>query len=374
MKKLITIVVLAIVIIVLIVIFGGSPTPSSTTKEPIKIGAIISETGVAAAFGEMAHKGIQLAVDEINGAGGVDGRSVQIVWENDQTDPKVSSGLFQKVTGIDKVGAIIGSNFDFVTQPLFSLAKTNKVVVVSPSNPRIPGAFDTNDHAFVMMTEFDTIVRAFSYYFKKEQYSQLGIVRFESSFAESIEKTLDTMQAEMGKKPIISETYKQIGNNDFKTQILKLKQAKVDLVFLDMIGPDPITFVQQANALGFKPKYITHIGIQDALSTKGVDANIFNDTVLINWNFSPPSFAEKFVKKYGIQPDKSADRAYDAVYVLAQAIAQTPAGADVATTLEQGTFVTPNTSFKFNANHAADTTRVLIQIIKEGKLMEYTVK
>ncbi len=371
MKKLITIVILAVVIIVLIVIFGGSPTPSSTTKEPIKIGAIISETGVAAAFGEMSHKGIQLAVDEINTAGGISSRPVQIVWENDQTDPKVSSGLFQKVTGIDKVGAIIGSNFDFVTQPLFSLAKTNKVVVVSPSNPRIPGAFDTNDHAFVMMTEFDTIVRTFASYLKGAQYTQLGIVRFESSFAESIEKTLNAMQVEMGKEQLISETYKQIGNNDFKTQILKLKQAKVDLVFLDMIGPDPVTFVQQANALGFKPTYITHIGIQDALSIKGVDPNMFNGFVLINWNFSPASFADKFMKKYGVQPDKSADRAYDAVYVLAQAIAQTPVGADVATTLEQGTFVTPNTSFKFNTNHAADTTPVLIQSITEGKLVPF---
>lgn len=371
MKKLTIIVVIAIIVIVLISVFSTKPSSPAGSKEPIKIGVIISETGFAAAFGEMSHKGIQLATDEINASGGIDGRKVEIVWENDQTDPKVSSGLFQKVTGIDKVDAIIGSNFDFVTQPLFSLAKTNKVVVISPSNPRIPGAFDTNDHAFVMMTEFDTIVRSFKDYLNKETYSQLGIVRFESSFAESIEKTLNTMQSELGKNPLISETYKQIGNNDFKTQILKLKQAKVDLVFLDMIGPDPVTFVQQANALGFKPKYITHIGIQDALSINGVDPNMFNGTVLINWNFSPASFYERFMKAYTVQPDKSADRAYDAVYVLAQAIAKKPAGTDLATTLEQGTFVTPNTSFKFNANHAADTTPVLIQTIKEGKLVEW---
>jgi branched-chain amino acid transport system substrate-binding protein len=354
-----------------VVIASSKQGPVLTSAGPIKIGAIISETGFAAAFGEMSHKGIQLAADEINASGGISGRKVEIVWENDQTDPKVSSGLFQKVTGIDKVHAVIGSNFDFVTQPLFSLAKTNKVVVISPSNPRIPGAFDTNDHAFVMMTEFDTIVRSFKEYLSKETYSQLGIVRFESSFAESIEKTLNAMQSELGKKPLISETYKQIGNNDFKTQILKLKQAKVDLVFLDMIGPDPVTFVQQANALGFKPKYITHIGIQDALSIQGVDPNMFNGTVLINWNFSPASFYERFVKAYGVQPDKSADRAYDAVYVLAQAIAKNPAGTDLATTLESGTYVTPNTSFKFNANHAADTTPVLIQTIKDGKLTSW---
>ncbi len=375
MKKLILIAIVAIVVILLIALFGGSKTPgSSNGKEPIKIAAIISETGVAAAFGEMAHKGMALAQKEINDAGGIDGRMLEIVWENDQTDPKVSSGLFQKVTGIDKVSAIIGSNFDFVTQPLFSLASTSKVVVISPSNPRIPGAFDTNSHAFVMMTEFDTIIRSFKDYLSKESYTQLGIVRFESSFAESIQNTLGALQAELGKKPIISETYKQIGNNDFKTQILKLKQAKVDLVFLDMIGPDPMTFVQQAKALGFNPKYITHIGIQDALSIQGIDPNMFNGMVVINWNFSPASFMEKFQKAYGIAADKSADRAYDGVYVLAQAISQSKEPGDLASILEQGTFVTPNGPFKFNAKHAADQTPVLMQIIKEGKLVDYVAQ
>lgn len=371
MKKLI---ILVIAIVIIIIVILGSSSSSPTATGPIRLAAIISETGFAAAFGEMSHKGIQLAVDEINAAGGIDGRMVEIVWENDQTDPKVSSGLFQKVTAIDKVDAIIGSNFDFVTQPLFSLAATNKVVVVSPSNPRIPGTFDTNSHAFVMMTEFDTIIRSLEGYLGKESYTQLGIVRFESAFAESIMNTLDTMQKELGKKPIISETYKQIGNNDFKTQILKLKQAKVDLVFLDMIGPDPVTFVQQARALGFTPRYLTHIGIQDALSIQGVEPTLFDGFIVLNWNYSPASFNDKFQKVYGIAADKSADRAYDAVYVLAQAVAQNPAGTDLAVTLEKGSFVTPNTTFKFNAQHAADMTPVMVQTIKGGKIVPYMVE
>lgn len=366
MKKII-VGIIVLIIIVLIIVSSGSKSNSGE----IKIGAVISETGVAAAFGEMSHKGIDLAVDEINKAGGVDGKKVTVVFENDQTDPKVSSGLFQKLTGIDKVSAIIGSNFDFVTQPLFSLAKTNNVVVVSPSNPRISGAFDTNQYSFVMMTEFSDIIRQFGNYLKNTEYTQLGIVRFESSFAESIQNTLNDMQKEMGKKPIISETYKQIGNNDFKTIILKMKQAKADLVFLDMIGPDPVTFVNQAKQLGYNPKIITHVGIQDALAMKDVDPNMFNGVYSINWNVSPESFVQKFEAKYGVMPDKSANRAYDAVYVLAQAISKSKDSVELAKKLETMTFTTPNGDFKFNANHAADSTEVLIQKIEGGKLVEF---
>ena len=363
MKKIFGFVLLVVVLLIVVVLVKD---PESTGT--IKIGAIISETGVAAAFGEMSHKGIDLAVKEINEKGGIDGKKVEVVFEDDQTDPKTAAGAFQKLTGINNVSAIIGSNFDFVTQPLFSLAATNKVVVVSPSNPRIPGAFDTNSHSFVMMTEFSDIVREFDSYLKTAQYTQLGILRFESSFAEKIQTTLNEMQSEYGKKPIVVETYKQIGNNDFKTQILKLKQAKVDMVFLDMIATDPVTFMNQAKQLSYFPKIITHIGIQDAMGMKDVDPNMFNGAVLINWNFSPTPFISKFETAYGVKPDKSANRAYDAVYVLAQAIAK---GGDLAKTLESEVFLTPNEQFKFSANHAAENTPVLVQTIKDGKLVEY---
>lgn len=370
MKKYILLAV-AVILVLVFAINTNNSNKKSSDSQTIKLGAIISETGVAAAFGEMSHKGIALAVKEINNNGGIDGRKVEVVYEDDQTDPKVSSGLFQKVTGVNKVDAIIGSNFDFVTQPLFSLAKTNKVVVVSPSNPRIPGAFDTNEYSFVMMTEFDSIVRNLKKYLENEKYEQLGILRFESSFAEQIQTSLNDVQKEMGKKPIISETYKQIGNNDFKTQILKLKNSKVDLVFLDMIGPDPVTFINQSRQLGYSPKIITHIGIQDALAMKDIDQKILEGIVLINWNESPSVFKDKFTKEYGIIPDKSANRAYDAVYVLSEAVSKATSSESLPYTLRTKEYMTPNGSFGFNANNSAKDTPILIQKIKDGRFVMY---
>jgi hypothetical protein len=158
MKKIIiAIIVLMVVGVVVWNVQKSSQT--GTAYAPIKIGAIISETGVAASFGEMAHKGIELAAKEINANGGMGGRMVEIIYEDDRTDPKAAAGAYQKLTGIDNVDGIIGSNFDFVSQPIFALAKTGDTVVISPSNPRIAGSFDTNSHAFVMMTDFDNVMR-----------------------------------------------------------------------------------------------------------------------------------------------------------------------------------------------------------------------
>ncbi|MEN9524167.1 MAG: leucine-, isoleucine, valine-, threonine-, and alanine-binding protein BraC [Candidatus Parcubacteria bacterium] len=363
MKKVIF-AVIVIIILILVVVFAGK---SDSSPQTIKIGSILSETGVAASFGEMSHKGIELAAKELNESG-VNGQKVQIVYEDDQTDPKTAAGLYHKLTGVDHVDAIIGSNFDFVTQPLFSLAKDGDTIVISPSNPRIPGSFDTNKNSFVMMTEFSDIIRVFKTYLSTTTYKQLGIVRFESSFAEQIEKTLNDIQIELGKKPLISETYKQIGNNDFRTQILKLKQSGVDLVFLDMIAIDPYTFVTQAKQLGYNPKIITHVGLQDALSVPDVDPKVFNGVVSVNWNVSTDDFIKRFNDAYGIKPDKSANRAYDAVYILVDALTMIKKDkSKLVSTLETVNFTTPNGSFAFNKNHSAVTTQVRLDIVKDGK-------
>lgn len=361
------------IVVIILVIVGVSLSKNSKPQSasPIKIGAVISETGVAASFGEMSHKGIALAVKEINAAGGINGRQVEAVYADDGTDPTKAASAFQKLTSVDKVDAIIGSNFDFVTQPLFTLSSTTQTVVVSPSNPRIPGAFDPTGYAFVMMTDFENIVRKFEQFLRATNYKQMGILRFPSSFGESITKTFDAMQQELGKKPLVVETYNTFGNNDFRTQIIKLKKAGVDLLFLDMITNDPVMFVKQAKTLNYNPTLLSHNGFKDAYMLKDVDQSIFNGLVMIDWNVAPEEFVTKFTQEFGTEPDKSANRAYDAVYVLANAIAKAKNKQDVPNVLINERFTTPNGPFSFTANHAAANTEASILIVEKGKLVPW---
>lgn len=368
------------VVILLIIGFAynkkvGAPGAGGVdmSKEPIKIGAVVSLTGVAASFGEMSKYGIDLAVDEINAAGGVNGRPVAVVYGDDQTDPKTAVGMYQKLTSIDRVDAIIGSNFDFVTQPVFALASSSDTVVVSPSNPRISGGFDTNRHSFVMMSDFSKIVSELTNYLAQVDHKQLAIVRFESVFSEQISRTLNDIELSLKKPAIITETYKQIGNNDYKTIILKLKKAGADIVFLDMVATDPLTFVNQAKQLGYSPKIITHAGIEGPLAMKGVDTSIFDGIVVLDWNASSDVFKSKFEAKYKLVPTNSANRAYDAVYILSKAVADANSDkARIVSSLESQTFVTPNGPFKFTPEHAAGKTPVQIVEIKGGKYVLWT--
>ncbi len=342
----------------------------STDSSPIRLGAVLSLTGVAAPFGEMSRLGIQLAVKEINEEEGVEGRMVEVIYEDDRTDPKAAVGAYQKLVSVDKVDGIIGSNFDFVTQPLFSLAKGGDVAVISPSNTRIPGAFDTNEKSFVMLADFSRILDGMQGYLKDTEFTQAGVVRFESAFGEEITRSLDRMVVALGKPRVINESYKEIGNNDFRSIIIKLKQQGVDLIFADMSGNDLLTFVAQGKQLGFTPKIITHGYIREGLANENADPKQLDGIVMLDWETPAPAFTKAFMDVYGKDPVNSADHAYEAVYLLADALSNV-ATKDVAVYLEKTRFTTPNGPFSFTKEHAALETPVALFIVKDGKLVDY---
>ncbi len=352
--------------------YGIADRSKEGSKDTIKLGAIISMTGFAADFGEMSKKGIDLAVSEINAKGGINGRQIEVIIEDDRTDAKTAAGLYQKLTSVDHVDGIIGSNFDFVTQPIFALAKTGTTAVISPSNPRIAGSFDTNEHSFVMMSDFDKMIRAFEGFLGSENYNRLGILRFDSAFSAEIAQTLSEIAVANGKQAVFEETYKAIGSNDFRTAILKLKKEKVDLLFLDMIGQDTLTFLTQARQLGYTPRLFTYTEALATMQTvKGVDLSLYENIVVVNWDVVTADFSKVFEAEYQIKPVKSAHRAYEAVYLLAEAVAAVKDPSKVSSYLESHEFTTPNGSFAFTKEHAAENTPVTIEIVKGGKFEAY---
>jgi ABC-type branched-subunit amino acid transport system substrate-binding protein len=151
--------------------------------------------------------------------------------------------------------------------------------------------------------------------------------------------------------------------------ILKLKSAGVDLVYVDAVDPDILTFVNQAKQLGFTPRIMMETSVKDTLATPGVHQSLLDGIVVLDWDITPPSFAQKFEALYRRAPDNSANRAYDATYILADAIAKNNGGSSLASILESTQFTTPNGPFAFTADHAASDTPVAIEVIKNGQVV-----
>ncbi|MFA6432237.1 MAG: ABC transporter substrate-binding protein [Candidatus Paceibacterota bacterium] len=367
MNKQITWAIVAIVIISLVV-WGVRSSGSKTQNDanPIRIGILNSLTGSAAPWGEAAKNGVDLAVKEINSKGGINGRLVEAVTEDDHTDGKQALSAYNKLVSIDDVQGVVGGVFDFSAIPIEPLALNNRVAFVSPQNFRMPGGFMGNEQSFVMMTDFSTVIRVAKEYLAASGVKKLAVVHFTSAWGNEISRTLDTVMKELGKGGVIDDSYTQIGGNDFRTTVAKLKSQGVDAVFLDMLGDDPLNFLKRSKELGFVPKVITYNGALDAFA--GVnDKSLIEGVVILNWEIYGKDFEVLYRNEYNSEPSKSSDKWFDAIYVMANAIANSTSTEGVASYIASHTFTTPNATIAFTADHTVNSTPVEIQVIKDGK-------
>ena len=361
---------IAVLVVIIAMTVSSHKTSTAVSTQPIKIGAVLSLTGFAAPWGEYQKKGIELAVKTINDKGGIDGRKVEVTIEDDTTDGKNAVSAYSKLVNINNVQGVIGGVFDFTAQPLIPLALNNKIPLISASNFRIAGGFDLNDQSFVMMTDFNKVIRGLKTYLAGNNTKKLAVVHFKSTFGKEIAKTLEAVAKENGLSGIIDESYGQIGTNDFKTTIAKLKQQGVDTVFLDMVGNDPVNFLKRSKELGFTPKIISYNGITDSFVNE-TDKSLLEGVVILNWEINSAEFTSLYKAQYDAVPAKSADKAFDAVYVLATALVHTSDSSPVASYIANNEFTTPNATIKFTPDHAVQNTPVEIDIVKGGVLVPY---
>ncbi len=352
----------------------GSSARTGQSINPIKIGASISLTGVAADFGQMSKKAMELAVEEINAKVGVDGRKVELYIEDDQTDPKSAVSAYRKLVDVNKVEAVVGGIFDFTAQPIFPLAEKDKVTFISPVNFVIDGSFEMNPYSFVMYPRFDQVVRELDSVIASKNIKTLGMIRFESGFGESIQNTLKSiMQKQNGQ--FVAETYKAIGGSDFRTNILKLtdsalKGNKLDAVFLDMLDFDIVKYLGDSKNLGFKKQIIGYTTLRDVLKNDKVNKADLEGAIMLDWEIPSAEFSRTFEAKYGEVPRRGANKSYDAVYVLAEAIARSEGKENIPKYIESNRFSTKGGAFSFGQNRAVTDTSVKVFQVKSGQLVE----
>jgi branched-chain amino acid transport system substrate-binding protein len=370
--KLSKIIGIVVILLILGVVIGGSHNrKSSDSTDPIRIGASLSLTGVAADFGDMSKKAMELAVAEINENGGMEGRKVELYIEDDKTAPQDALSAYRKLVDIDHVDAVVGGLFDFTAQPLFPLAQNEKVTFVSPVNFAIEDSFVLNDYIFVMYPTFESVVRQLKDSIDKKGVKQMSMLRFQSDFSAEIEETIEEVLTELNKPALITETYPEIGNSSFRTPIVKLKEKNPDAIFLDMLDFDISRYLVEAKNLGFTPQLFAYTTLRDVLDKGETDPALLEGAIMLDWEIPSDDFTKRFEAKYSEKPRRGADKSYDAVYMLAEAIAHADSAEEVPEYIEEHTFKTPNATFSFTDDHAGTDLEVKVWEVKDGKLVEF---
>lgn len=298
-----------------------------TKKESkeIKIGVITPLTGEGATYGEATKQGLDLALEEINKAGGVDGKNVKLLYEDSQIKPRPATGAIHKLITIDKVPVIIGAFGSSVTLSIAPIAERNKVVLFSASSTAddIKGA---GDYIFRNVPPNRAQGKtAAKFAIEKLGKKRAAVFHINNDYGISLTKSFQETFKQEGGDLLITETYNQ-GDRDFKTQLSKIKEKNPDVVFYPGHYQESGLILKQARELGIKSEFIGGDGSYSSELIKiAGDAAEGSYYTLMAMGYGVAddeikAFTEAFQKKYGIEPDVYSGYAYDALKIIVRAI------------------------------------------------------
>ncbi len=315
MKKIILIVVGIIIILAVVGISKNYNRP--TSGETIKIGGNFALTGYGASWAENQLNGAQLAIKEINGAGGVLGKKLELVPEDNRTESKGAVSATNKLISFDKVSFLL-TGWGEQTEPIIPIIDQNKIITLTVA-AGIPGITKSSKYLFRTWPSDGMAVESLVNYARQQGYKKIGFIHTTASWENSLTEFFSTDAAKRGIDlgDPISVT---IDTQDFKTHIVKLKEQKLDAVFIPM-GPGPLErFVKQSRDLGLNVPFLYPVDVITLGLPEKVASAYLKGIIYARYASPKQDFINSFEKEYGKEPGVSADTAYDAIYMIANAI------------------------------------------------------
>ena len=308
--------------IVGIFLIGGAGSCRSR-GETIKIGWIGVLSGENAVAGDMIKRGTDLAVKQINDAGGINGRQLEVIYQDDQLDPKVGVSAFEKLVSVDRVPVVIQAIGSSVMLAEAPLAERRKVVLISPTctSDEITNA---GDYIFRISPrdsdQGEVLARIASQKFNAKKSACLFI---NNAYGEGLRNNYVQSFQRDGGEVAVTEGF-NTGTTDLRTQLVKVKAANVPVTALISHFQEGATALRQARELGLRMQFIGPDGLFVPriidLTTNASDGLI---VTTFGWNKETPiarQFSTAFQATYNMEPDVFAAYGYDCLRVIANAI------------------------------------------------------
>lgn len=315
---------------------GGTKEESAAPAEsgdsasggPILLGTISPNTGNLAAYGTAIMNGVNLAVEEINAAGGVLGSQIQVINADDQGDPTECMNAFNSLVS-QGVGLIIGSVTSSCTSAITDSANEEEVVLTSPSSTA--DSITTEDDYVFRACYADSFQGAIAAaYAKQAGYAKVGVVYCTAdTYSKGLYDSFSAACEKYGVEVAAVESTASMDVQDYTNQFASMVNAGVELVYApyyyDVIGPYLVT---QARAAGYTGIIMGADGYDGAPSyvVEGADLTAFNDVYWTN-HYDPAdesalvqNFVKAFQDKYGESPMAMSALAYDCVYMYKTAM------------------------------------------------------
>ena len=354
---------------------SGTPPGGGDT---IKVGEFASLNGSEAAFGRSSHNGTVLAVEQINAAGGVLGKKLELRYEDNQSKDGETATAVKKLISRDKVVAILGEVASIRSLEAAPICQQNKIPQISPSSTN-PKVTQIGDYIFrvCFIDPFQGTVMA-NFATKTLKAKKVAVLT-------DVGSTYSVGLADYFKKgfianggEIIAEQKFTKDDKDFKAQLTAVKSQNPDAIFVPGYYGQVTLIALQARELGMKIPLFGGDGWEAPELLQGPGAAAALEGCFYSTHFSPDQdapmikqFVADYQKKFGAIPDAMAALGYDSVLALVDAIkrANSTDGAkirDALATLKDLDGVTGKTTL--DANRNAQKPAVIIEI-KGGKFV-----
>jgi len=316
-KKHIALIALGILIIVAVILSLRRP---HGREQEVVIGAILPLTGQGAAYGQAAKLGMDLALQQTNSRGGINGRMLRIIYEDSQGDPRSGVSAFQKLVDVDHVQAVLGDLLSSVTLSIAPIANRRHVVLLSPASSS-PKLTDSGEYVFRNCPSdiYEGTVMA-DYVIHNLEFKRVAILRINNEYGVGIGTVFRNEITQNGGVVVAEESYADDAT-DFRTQITKIASQNPQAVYL--LGYTQIGYIlRQAKELGLKTQFLSTVTFEDPEILK-LAGDAANGVVYSASKFTPSSNDEvihRFVHAYEVannsEPNIFAGLSYDAVQIL----------------------------------------------------------
>lgn len=312
------------VALVSVVFFAGL---GHSSEAPIKVGVVLPLTGEQAKFGEIEKNSFLMGLEEINKAGGIKGRHIELIIEDDTGKPDVGRSAVEKLISKDNVVALTGGYSSSVTYAMCAVAQQRKVPFLVTTGSADKITEQEWDYVFRInppVSEYPKALNSFLSEIVKPQ--TLAILHENTLFGQSGAKEFAEQCEKEGLKVLMKEGY-EAGAVDFKPLLIKVKSVNPDFVYMISYVMDAALLMRQSKELNLNPKLFVGGGAGFTLPEFAKNAGEAAEFVFSADLWSPTlpypgakEYFENYEKRFASLTEYHGAEAYASIYVIADAL------------------------------------------------------
>ncbi|NLH95567.1 MAG: ABC transporter substrate-binding protein [Synergistaceae bacterium] len=355
----------------------------ASAAETIKIGMLAPLTGFAAADGASALNSVKIAVDQVNGQGGVLGKKIQLIVYDDRADAKEAVALAYKLIEQDKIAAFVAGSYSLPTRAVAPIFQEEKIPLVAAYAIH-PDVTKAGEYCFRNGFLGTVEGKAAAYTAHKLLNAKtVALLTSDNDFGRTLVEGFKMYQAKYGKDmKIVYEQAYPFSEKDFKPYLSKIKEANPDVIFASGYYFQTGPLLKQARELGIKSKILGEEGADSPKLAEIAGEAAEGFYIVTNFDRDDPrpvvqNFLKEYRKRYKIEPDMVGASAYDAFMIIVDAMRKTKTYSN-PTAIRMAISKTTNfdglTGIIKGFTHIGEVVKpVQVQVVKNGLFRRFGV-